>query len=170
MQDFFVSCKKAYLLRQIKVNWIRDTTLAVHWKTHRMYLNTKHRCIIILCSVSNASNMRHCNPEVHQLTPLCLHQSPVRAHPTGARTQTIPLPTWGIVWRQLLHWQQNRQTKAKMSGNEAAVKTVWSITGSLSCDRAAADETPTRSSNKEQMIMQQESNPQRLLTAVTTAT
>lgn len=43
------------------------------------------------------------------------------------------------------------------------MKTVRSITESLSCERAAADETPTRSSNKEQMIMQQESNPQRLL-------
>lgn len=50
-----------------------------------------------------------------------------------------------------------------MSGKEAAVKTVRSILESLSCDRGAADETPTRSSTKEQMIMQQESNPQRLL-------
>lgn len=39
---------------------------------------------------------RHCNPEVHQPAPLC--RSPVRVHPTGAKTQTIPLPRWGIVF------------------------------------------------------------------------
>lgn len=97
---------------------------------------------------------RHCNPEVHQPAPLCLHRRP---------PQSAPNWHWGIVWRQLLRWHQDGQTKAEMSGKEAAMKTVRSITASLSRDRAAADETPTRSSNKEQMIMRQESNPQRLL-------
>lgn len=53
----------------------------------------------------------------------------------------------------------------RQGGSYAAMNTVRSITEMLSSDCVAADETPTRSSNEEQMIVQQESNPQRLLGA-----
>lgn len=112
----------------------------------------------LMCVVMPQTWEGRCNPEVHQG-----HTEAPSEHPTGARTQRLPLPRWGIVWRQLLLWQQDGQMEAEMSDKEGSVKTVRSIPESLSCGRAAADETPTRSSTKEQMIMQQESNPQRLL-------